>query len=420
MRDNSPAHQQLDRARSVRILGEEPMKIRRLTVLLALFASTMAFGSAPPASATAFWCSDPGASAPCIISASRNGVDVPPDDLTWALYIGDTSVAGSTAFQWGVSRLGHPDLGVGSLSDDWDVMLDAGPEIPRVVFTHGDNVNVTRIDDHDGTYRVRVQATPVLLLDGECDQSVWPWTCHPTADRQWNGYLDGEVSDYEAWVDPAQRPAFYGMDFSTNIAATGLPPEVWDDPATGASYILVRLANPHFQTDGTTVFHGFVHQRIPNAFLREVYGVDAPASLTTGGLSPLLTGSGAASLSVSLEPGGGAVLVDADGITFSARKLLVKRGVITPTKVGNPHTARTGPAAGKLRFDPATPRGSRITGYQAKCSHNASVVMAFGQTSPLTVTGLHAGTPYQCVIRARSKAGLGAPTAPLRMPAHPA
>jgi hypothetical protein len=395
------------------------MKIRRIAVLLALFASTMAFGSAPPATAAAFWCSDPGASAPCIISASRNGVDVPPDDLTWALYIGDTSIDGSTAFQWGVSRLGHPDLGVGSLSDDWDVMLDAGNEIPRVVFTHGDDVTVTRIDDHDGTYRVRVQATPVVIL-GECHQNLpWPWPCDNPPTQEWDGYLDGEVTDYGAWTDATQRDSFYGMNFNSNISATSLPPEIVNDPATGAEQILIRLANPHADMAGHP-FLGFAHQRIPNAFLRAVYDIDAPASLTTGGLVPVVTGTGAASLSVTLEPGGGAVLVDATGVTFSARKLIVKRGVITPTKVADPHAARTGPASGKLRFDPARARGSRITGYQAKCSHNGSSVMAFGQISPLTVTGLHAGTPYDCVIRARSKAGLGAPTAPLRMPARPA
>ena len=394
------------------------MKLHRIVVLLAVFASTLALGSSSSAAPGSFWCVD-GRPPPCFVSATRNGTDVPPSDPTWQLYRG-VPPGGSDDFQWGVSRVGHADLGLSALGDVWVVKIDVGTLIPRVVFTHGDNVTVERIDDGDGTYQVKVTANPIVLL-GECDQSApWPWPCPTTASQQWNGYLDGEVTDYGVWGDPAQRASFYGMNFNSNIAATSLPPEIVNDPTTGAEQILVRLANPHFEDDGTTVFHGFAHQRIPNAFLREVYGIDAPASLTSGGLAPVVTGSGAASLSVTLEPGGGAVLVDATGVTFSARKLIVKRGVITPTRVGDPRAARTGPAAGKLRFDPATPRGSRITGYQAKCTHNASVVTAAAHTSPITVTGLHAGVPYNCVIRARSKAGLGAPTAPLRMPAHPA
>jgi hypothetical protein len=76
------------------------------------------------------------------------------------------------------------------------------------------------------------------------------------------------------------------------MAATGLPPEIVNDPTTGAPQLLVRLANPHFRQDGSTVFHGFAHQRIPNAFLREVYAIDSPATLTTSGLAPVVTGRG--------------------------------------------------------------------------------------------------------------------------------
>ncbi len=278
---------------------------------------------------------------------------------------------------------------------------------------------MNRFDDGDGTYQVKISANPVLIV-GDCDQRTWPWTCDHTATRQWDGYLDGQVTDYEAWVDPAQRASFYGMDFNSNISATGLPPEIVNDPTTGAEQILVRLANPHFQDDGVTVFHGFAHQRIPNAFLREVYGIDAPASLTTGGLSPVVSGSGPATTSVALEPGGGAVLVDVSDVTFSARILRINRGVITPTRPTDIHGARLGPAGGRLRFDPATPRGSQITGYQSRCVHNAHVVTTNGKASPLVVTGLHAGVPYDCRIRAKSKAGLGAPSASVRIPAHPA
>jgi len=396
------------------------MKPIRFLVLLAIFASLLAVdGSAGAGPLPSSYCAD-GASPPCIVSATRNDVDVLSTDPTYTVWTNLITGSASDEFLWGVWKDGDFELGASARSDRWVVKIDVGSIIPRVVFTHGDDVEVNRFDDGSGTYQVKISANPVLIV-GDCDQSApWPWPCDSTATRQWDGYLDGQVTDYGAWSVPAQRAAFYGMNFNSNISATSLPPEIVNDPVTGAEQILVRLANPHYEDDGSTLFHGFAHQRIPNAFLREVYGIDAPSSLTTGGLVPVVTGSGAGSVGVALEPGGGAVQVDATGLTFSARILRVKRGVITPTRPTDLHGARLGPASGRLRFDPASPRGSRITGYQSRCVHNAHVVTTNGKASPMTVSGLHQGVAYDCRIRAKSKAGLGAPSASVRIPAHPA
>jgi hypothetical protein len=78
------------------------------------------------------------------------------------------------------------------------------------------------------------------------------------------------------------------------------------------------------------------------------------------------------------------MLVDATDMTFSSRKLIVRRGVITPTTPLDVHARRLGPNSGRIRFDPATPRGSRITGYRARCVHNALVVTATATASPVT------------------------------------
>jgi hypothetical protein len=231
------------------------------------------------------------------------------------------------------------------------------------------------------------------------------------------------VFDFNFMSDPAERDSTYGLDYASNIAATEIPPEIVPDPATGAQHILVQLANPHFLMDGTTVFTGFVHQRIPNSFLRVVYGIDAPATLATSGLVPTVSGpaAGSGSVSVTEEPGGGAMLVDATGLTFSARKLVVHRGVITPTRPPHPQAIRLGPSTGRIRFDPASPRGSRITGYRARCvAPNGSSVQAARSGSPIPLAGLRGRTPYDCTVRASSKAGLGAPTLKFRLPARPA
>jgi Fibronectin type III domain len=390
--------------------------MKRVGLVLVVLASSLGLGARNEAGAVSSWCSD-GASAPCIESATRNGSTVTSSDPTWSLYTVPITPSASTEFLWGVSKNGDFQLGSAALTDDWVVTMDVGAEVPRVVFTHGTDVTVTRTADGDGTYHVTVAATPIVIV-GECNQSVWPWTCPETATQEWDGYLDGQITDYGAWSDVDQRNSMYGMDYSTNVAATSLPPEIVNDPTTGAERLLVRLANPHFLEDGTTVFTGFAHQRIPNAFLHEVYAIDSPSTLTTSGLAPIVTGAGASTVTVTEDSGGGAMLVDATGLTFSARKLVVNRGIITPTRPRNVHARRLGPHSGRLRFDPATPRGSRITGYAARCVHNASVVTATGSGSPLTVSGLHQGVGYDCRVRAISKAGPGTLSALDYMPAH--
>ncbi len=392
--------------------------MKRIAVVFTVLASVLAFGNASTAKTSSSWCAD-GASPPCIESATLNGGTITSADPTWSLHTVVLPTPGSSQFIWTVEKDGSAELGSGSLSDDWVVEFDVGSEIPRVVFTHGDDVTVTRTPDGGGLYHVTVAATPIVIV-GECDQTSWPWTCPATATQEWDGYLDGQITDYEVWSDPAQRDSFYGMNYSSNVAATSLPPEIVPDPATGEERILVRLANPHFLMDGTTMFQGFAHQRIPNAFLRTVYGIDSPGTLTTSGLAPTVTGAGSGTVAVTEDPGGGAMLVDATGLTFSARKLLINRGVITPTKPLNVRARRVRPGAGRVRFDPATPRGSKITGYRARCVHDASVVVVTGSGSPITVNGLQHGVGYDCHVRALSKAGPGTPSALAHMPAHPA
>lgn len=170
--------------------------------------------------------------------------------------------------------------------------------------------------------------------------------------------------------------------------------------------------------DGSTVFHGFEHIRIPNAFLRVVYGIDYPSTLTTVGLVP--TGAGPdAVVSVHQEAGDDAMLVDITNMTFSAHLVKVKRGTITPTRAQNIHAVRTTIHGGKLKFGPAEPRGSHITGYRGRCISGSSVVTAKAASSPIVVTGLLRDRAYTCQVQALSKVGPGRWSGNVTMPRHP-
>lgn len=221
---------------------------------------------------------------------------------------------------------------------------------------------------------------------------------------------------YGAWDDVSQRAAMYGMDHVSNISAGSIPAEIVNDPATGYQMLLFRLANPHFRMDGTTVFLGNLHERIPNAFLKEAYGIDDPATLSGSGLVASVSGgTGGGTIAVTQESSGLAMLVDVTGMTFSTRTLRIKRGMITPAKPTGVVADRKGASKGTLSFVAPTPRGSKIVGFSARCVRGSETVTARGNASPVVVSGLHAGTSYSCKVRANSKAGPGAWSAQVTM-----
>ena len=372
--------------------------MRRAFALGSVIAAVLSFGMpSSPVAAVPLCSSSP---PPCVVSATRNGG---PVSDPWDITVTPITGTGSGEFLWNAERPADADnyeLGSANIDDVWEITFETGGFLPRVVFTHGRNVTVAR----SGT-QVTVTASPTAV-SGECDQGTWPWTCPTTAsdalDR--DAYLGGHITDYGVWDNAAQRNAFNGMDFNTNIAATSLPPEIENDPSTGAERLLIRLANSHFRSDGTTVFTGFAHLRIPNQFLKKVYGIDDPGSLTGSGLATSIGGSGGGTAVVSQDPGGGAMLVDITGMTFSARKVLIKRGKVTPVKPKNVRAKRRGSTA-KLRFDPVSSRGSKIKRYEARCG-TGSGVTGKSKKSPVKVKGVPSGKT-KCQVRAVSKAGPG-------------
>jgi hypothetical protein len=403
------------------------------TITLAVgLAGAAAFVPAAQAADDQDWCSVK-VGTPCIISAAVNGTPVAKDDDTWDIYAfyGGPS-GGSKSFEWWVERIASPgsrrNLGAAATDDHWVITIDTGHIVPRVATMTGDAMVIDRQPQGDGTYHVTVEGTPIPITAGaqdgtndDCDQSAWPWTCKETAVRDVDAVFGGWITDYGSWDDVDQRESFYGMNYATNIEATDIPPQVFGDPSAGTAQLVIGLANPHFQHDGD-VFHGFLHMRIPNAFLKAVYDVDDPASMSGTSLTTSYSGAapGSGTTTVSQEASGNAMLVDASGLTFSSKRLHIKPGVVTPTRATNLKAHRVTSHRGRIAFTRAKARGSHIRGYQARCVslNKNSVVKDSGPSTPLVVHGLRAHTAYDCRVRAKSKAGFGKWSKPDRMPRH--
>lgn len=361
---------------------------------------------------------------PCVVSFTQNGLDPEPG------FGYDAVLTSAGQVNVSVSKDGGADLGFGALGDTFSVTLDMGSLRPSILDGHARDATVTRTHLPSG-YRLTVAASPVTL-SGQCDQSTSTWVC-PEADVttstdfnniQWDGYLDFWVDDASYISDPAIRSSLYGLDYFTNIAAGSLPPRIEDDPATGAQYLKLELANRRFLEDGTTLVRGHAELRIPNAFLKQAYGVPDPASMN--GSSLTVSGPEAGALvSVTQESGDDAmrVLVDrlsfpdvhaADGVYRGAqarpgsRKVLkVRRGVITPRKVTLTSAQRLGPRKARLVSTRAKARGAKVRGYQARCTSGRTTVKVTSKVRTLTVTGLEGGRSYRCQVRPLSKAGPG-------------
>jgi hypothetical protein len=424
--------------------------------LVSLAAGTAAIGGGPASAGTipstpVPWCSDD-PTPPCFLVGTHDGVTM-KGDPNWLLSGQSFTLDGAKEISFAIqydadgAGAGSPgyDLGFAALDDTFVIRIDTGTTVPRLVTGKGTGVTTNRIDDGDGTYQVQITARPVTV-SGQCDQSTWPWTCWEWAtwpdgaeNGQWDGTLDGVVSDFGQWTDAAQRDAMYGMDYWTNVAATDVPPQVRQDPSDPDHYFLqVDLANRRFLEDGSTLVQGTGRMRIPNSFLQLAYGIPNPATMTGSSLVGTLSGSGSGTINVYQNAAGTAMMVDFDGVTFpaattpharsaraaatsSVRVLKVKRGVIVPTRPGNVHAQRVTAHRAKLVFDPASARGARITGYLARCVRlNGSGALAAGASgSPVVVTRLAAGRAYDCRVRATSKAGAGPWSPPVRLRANP-
>jgi hypothetical protein len=108
---------------------------------------------------------------------------------------------------------------------------------------------------------------------------------------------------------------------------------------------------------------------------------------------------------VDIDSGGHVVHVTIEGMTFSKRHLKII-GDMRPGRVRNLSAIRVSSTVGKLKFDPAKSRGSKVRGYKANCkSQSGLAVSGNADASPLKVTGFTPGVKYRCTVWAKSRFG---------------
>jgi hypothetical protein len=364
---------------------------------LALLAGGLAAltATAPPAAAETFaerWCSD-AHPAPCVESATRNGVPLtsadPSVDITMI------GVQHLDDFDY-TEFIVQPLAGELSPSDTYSVLIDLGTLKPDYTEAYAGLPVAQRIEDGDGTYQLRYTGSPVLVTSG-CNDA-YPVSCPTVASGQ-QVTLEAEVHQLKTNLE------FRGFDRSQNV--DGVNGIFLEKDGEGHYELTSDWYNSHVLTDGTTVVHGQARFRVPFSMLEDEFGVPDPATMVPSSFKGRVNGKPAA-FSFTLDPAGGAFFVDISGVTFSKKTVTIARGTITPTRPRLRKAHRTGPRV-VLAFGKATPRGAKVTGYQARCAANGTTTRtASGRRLRLVVRGLSAGRTYTCRVRAASKAGYGA------------
>jgi plastocyanin len=167
------------------------------------------------------------------------------------------------------------------------------------------------------------------------------------------------------------------------------------------------------------VFYGYAHLSIPPAALKYWFGVDDPTGLTSSSMIGT-SSSGTADVSVGSD---GSLLVDVANMTFTKRSVRVKAGTLVPRRPTNVASHRITATRGKVTYDKATSRGSKVRSYVAKClavdGSRTKTGTADATDRRVVVRHLHAGVAYDCRVKATSRAGASRWSASDRMPRRP-
>lgn len=393
-------------------------RLRRLGVVVAVVGTSSALSiamlaTAPPAAAaTSAYCSEhpPGDTEACIAALSRDGVPITTGDPDWVASIAQVPATGNVL--WGVAAATSPySLPLTEQAHTWSATINTRGETPRLSQASGQDVSISRASSF-GEHFTTITGRPILRTQG-CDQTSWPWVCPSIATSQFVDF-SGHITDYRTWTNAKQRAAFYGSDLVSNIDATDFPPQIV------GNRLIINLANSHYLADGTTLATGFLRMRLPYALLAKVFGVADPASLASGGVAVDLGGLGGGTASIG-PSGDGALIVDIVGLTFSTRKVVVKRASTFVGKPGGLRARRIDGTRGRLAFPAPRTRGLRIVRYQARCaSSRGTVVAATSRRAAVAIGGLTSGLAYTCRVRAIAKTRTAwfesAWSAPVRMP----
>jgi hypothetical protein len=380
-----------------------------LAVIGLVVAGLAVVTTAAPVTAATFterWCGT--APAPCVISATRNGVTMHPGD---ALKVQLIPTQSETDFNYTEFMVTDPTDTVHlATTDNISVLIDLGTLKPEYTEGYASRPDVDRISDGDGTYKVRYTGRPVLLTTGCTD--TYPNSCTDKAQTQ-GVTFDAEIhklkTDHE----------FNGFDRSQSADTVD---GIFLQSTPSGDYLESTWDNSRYLTDGTTRAKAEARFRIPYQMLIDEFHIPAPATMVSSSLVGTVNGAPATYV-FSQDPKGGAVFVDISGVTFGAgtlrvahpgaatsppRVIRVKRGTITPAAPVVRRATRISPTRARITFLRAKARGARVTGYQARCqSAGHPTVRATGSYPRVVVRGLKPGRRYLCSVRGLSKAGPG-------------
>jgi hypothetical protein len=384
----------------------------RLLVLLAAVATiagTALVVTASPGTAAPFterWCSV-SIKAPCVISATRNGVAM---HAGGPIQIQMIKTQSQTDFNYTEFLLSDPTHSLAT-TDTISIYLDLGTLKPDYTEGYAGRPTVHRISSGSGTYKVVYTGHPVLLTSGCTD--TYPNYCKDTATSQ-SVVFDAEIHQLKT------DHSFEGFDRSQSADTVD---GVYLVSTPTGDYLESHWDNSRYLTDGSTVATAQARFRIPYAMLISDFKIPNPATMVASSLVGTVNGS-PATYSFSQDPLGGAVFVDISGVTFPPgnarvaaggqvashpRDIRVRRGAITPTRPVITRVTRVYGTRARIAFTRARPRGAVITGYQARCqSTGHPTLTASGRYPVVVVTGLTRGRRYLCSVRANSKAGFGA------------
>lgn len=358
----------------------------------------------PQAAAATFterWCSS-GAAAPCVISATRNGAALTISSSTTIEMIPTQSETDYNYTHFIVS-------GDVALTDTISVLIDLGGLKPEYTEGYAARPDVDRAYDGDGTYRVRYTGKPVLLTSGCTD--TYPNNCTDTATDQAITF-EAEVHQLKTNRD------LVGFDRSQSADSVN---GIFLESTPSGDYLESEWGNSRYLTNGTTRAVAQARFRIPYRSLVSDFRIPDPSTMSSSSLKGTVNGA-PATYAFSQDPDGGAVYIDISGVTFAPgnlrttlappapkpRIIKIKRGTIVPTRPVITKAKRVTGAKANVTFVRAKARGSKLKGYQARCtSPGRTTRTATGTFPTVTVKKLTAGKKYTCSVRGLSKAGPG-------------
>ena len=426
------------------------MRSRSLLVTLSLVAGglgALAGATAPSTAAGELlerWCVDAATSEPCVESARHNGVPMAASTGPYRVQLSDVQSLDYTDWiAWQVvDSSGARTLPVG---DTWSVTIDMGTMKPRYTEGYGDAVDVQRSTDGDGTtYHVTITGTSVRMAES-CNDTYPPVCNNPTPGTSVSGTFSGEVQDLDRDTPDAGDASWRnGYDRFQNLDGVSDP---FFEPTAGGGYLLTfdtynaARYTDVFDDDGSSAtttlpFVGSFGMHLPYNLMRKRFGVPDPDTMPLSSFGVSTTGDGSAG-AWSITRDGSAFDITVHNVTYpdtvagrtnartasktQVRTLRVKRGAITPYAPKGLGAKRVAAGRARITYAAAKARGARPTGYTVRCTNLARThtVTLNDAASPTVVTGLRAGKAYDCQVRARSKAGPGAWSVKVRVPARP-